>query len=182
MMDEIVEKVTDNMAKTVSVFKETLSTLRTGRASPAILSRVEADYYGDKIKIDQISSITSPEPRQLLVKPYDRGDLKTIVSAINAADLGLNPIAEADSIRIFIPPLTEETRKDLVKKAKTMLEEAKVSIRNIRREFIDQVRNNDEMTEDYQKRTQDDIQKAVDEKMKELQDFFDKKEKDIMSI
>lgn len=181
-MDEIVLKTKDNMAKSVNVFREMLLTLRTGRASPAMLARVEADYYGEKIPIDQIASITVPEPRQLLIKPYDKGDRKSIVAAIEKANLGLNPISDGDLIRIFVPPLTEETRHAIVKKGKAMLEEAKVAVRNIRREHIEIVRKSDEMTDDYKKRTEEDIEKAVEEKMKELDALFAKKEKEIMSI
>lgn len=181
-MDEIALEAKTKMAKTIENFKGELSVLRTGRASPAILDRIECDYYGDKIAINQISSISVPEPRQLLIKPYDRGDIKAIASAINASNIGLNPIVDADSIRLIVPALTEETRRDLVKKAKATSENAKVAIRNIRRDYIDYVKSEDDFTDDYKKRVQDDIQKVVDEAIADIDKLLAEKEKDIMAI
>lgn len=181
-MDEIALEAKERMQKTIDSFSGELSQLRTGRASPAMLDRIECEYYGDKIAVNQISSISVPEPRQLLIKPYDKGDIKAIVAAINASNLGINPIADADQIRLIIPALNEETRRDLVKKAKGMLEEAKVAIRNIRREYNDFVKDADDMTDDYKKRVQDDIQKVTEDATKSLEDIFANKEKDIMSL
>ena len=181
-MDEIALEAKGRMAKTIEAFKGELAVLRTGRASPAMLDRIECDYYGDKIAINQISSISVPEPRQLLIKPYDRGDIKAIASAINASNIGINPIVDADSIRLIVPALTEETRRDLVKKAKALSENSKVAIRNIRREYIDYVKGEEDFTDDYKKRVQDDIQKVVDEAMEELEKILAEKEKDIMAI
>lgn len=181
-MDEIVLEAKERLAKCVDSLKLNLNTLRTGRASPAMLDRVECEYYGDKIAVNQISSISTPEPRQLLVKPYDKGDVKAIVAAINAANLGVNPINEGDSIRITIAPLTEDTRREMVKKAKAMTEEAKVASRNVRREYVDFVKEADDMTDDYKERVQDDLQKVVDEIMKQIEDTFAAKEKEIMTV
>ena len=181
-MDELALECKERMAKSVEALRSELTQLRTGRASPAMLDRIECEYYGDKIAINQISSISVPEPRQLLIKPYDRGDVKAIVAAINASNIGINPINDGDSIRLVIPALTEETRRDLVKKAKGLTEEAKVAIRNIRREYIEFVKDSDEMTDDLKKRVQDDIQKVTDEANKMIEDVLAQKEKDIMSI
>lgn len=181
-MDEIALEAKESMAKTIAAFENELVTLRTGRASPAMLDRIECEYYGDKIAINQISSVSSPEPRQLLIKPYDKGDVKNICAAIAAANIGVNPVNEGDSIRITVPPLTEETRRDLVKKAKAMCEESKVAIRNIRRDFIDLVKESDDMTEDLQKRVQDEIQKVTDESVAQIESILAKKEADIMAI
>ena len=181
-MDEIVLEAKERLAKCVDSLKINLNTLRTGRASPAMLDRVECEYYGDKIAVNQISSISTPEPRQLLIKPYDKGDVKAIVAAINAANLGVNPINEGDSIRITIAPLTEDTRREMVKKAKAMTEEAKVAARNVRREYVDFVKDADDMTDDYKERVQDDLQKVVDENMKAIEDTFATKEKEIMTV
>ena len=181
-MDEIALEAKERMSKSVESFRGELAVLRTGRASPAILDRIECDYYGDKIAVNQISSITVPEPRQLLIKPYDKNDVKSIVAAISASNIGINPISDGDSIRLIIPPLTEDTRRDLVKKAKAMSEEAKIAIRNIRRDYIDFVKDSDEMTDDYKKRVQDEIQKVVDEAVKSVEDVLADKEKDIMAI
>lgn len=181
-MDEIALEAKERLGKCVTALANELVTLRTGRASPAMLDRVECEYYGDKIAINQISSISSPEPRQLLIKPYDKGDVKAIVAAIAAANLGVNPINEGDSIRITVAPLTEDTRREMVKKAKAMTEEAKVAARNVRREYVDFVKDADDMTDDYKERVQDDIQKVVDETMKQIEETFAAKEKEIMTV
>ena len=181
-MDELTIECKERLAKTVESFKADLTTLRTGRATPAMLDRIECEYYGDRIAINQISSVSVPEPRQLLIKPYDKGDLKSIVAAIASSDLGINPINDGDSIRLIIPALTEDTRRDLVKKAKAKCEEAKIAIRNIRREYNDFIKESDEMTDDYKKRVQEEIQKVVDEASKNLEDILANKEKEIMAI
>lgn len=181
-MDEIALEAKERLAKCVEALKNELVTLRTGRATPAMLDRIECEYYGDKIAINQISSISTPEPRQLLIKPYDKGDVKSIVAAINAANIGVNPVNEGDSIRITVAPLTEETRKLMAKKAKAMAETAKVAARNVRREYVDFVKDADDMTDDYKDRVQDDIQKVMDETMKQIDDVFAEKEKEIMTV
>ena len=181
-MDELALEALDKMEKTVQVFKANLNTLRTGRANAALLDRIEVEYYGDKIIIGQIASITVPEPRQLLVKPYDRGDLKSIVSAINASDISINPIVDGDQIRLIIPALTEETRRDLVKRAKVYSEESKVAIRNIRREYVDFIKSSDDYSDDLKKRIEGEIQKVTDESNKKIEEVLVTKEKEIMSI
>lgn len=181
-MDAIALEAKESMSKTIVAFQNELTTLRTGRATPAMLDRVECEYYGDKIAVNQISSISSPEPRQLLVKPYDKGDVKNICAAIAAANLGVNPINEGDCIRITIPPLTEDSRRDLVKRAKAMSEDSKVAIRNIRRDFIDLVKASDEMTEDLQKRVQEEIENVTKDSVSEIESILAKKESEIMAI
>ncbi len=181
-MDAIALEAKEGMSKTIAAFENELVTLRTGRASPAMLERIECDYYGDKIGINQISSVSSPEPRQLLVKPYDKNDVKSICAAIAAANIGVNPVNEGDCIRITIAPLTEETRRELVKKAKAMSEESKVAIRNIRRDYIDLVKASDDMTEDLQRQVQDEIQKVTDEAVAQIDSILAKKESEIMAI
>ena len=116
-MDAYAIEAKEKMEKSIAAFKVGLSKLRSGRANPAMLNGIMCDYYGEKMDITSLSSISMPEPRQLLVKPYSREDLKTIGSAIAAANLGINPQIEADAIRIIVPPMTEEIRKDIVKKA-----------------------------------------------------------------
>lgn len=181
-MDQITLEAKERLSKTIEALRNELVTLRTGRATPAMLDRVECEYYGDKIAINQISSITCPEPRQLLIKPYDKGDIKAIVTGINAANIGLNPVAEGDCIRITIPPLTEESRRDLAKKAKAISEESKVAVRNIRREYIDFIKEADDMTEDLQKRVQEEVEKVVSETITEIDNTYANKEKEIMSL
>lgn len=181
-MDDITLECQSRLQKTVEALRGELVLIRTGRATPAILDRVQCDYYGDKIAVNQISSITVPEPRQLLIKPYDRNDIKSIVAGIAAANLGVNPVSEGDCVRLTFPPLTEDTRRELVKKAKATAENSKVAVRNIRREYIDFVKEAEDMTEDYQKRVQDEIQKVVDETIEQVDQILAEKEKDILSI
>ena len=181
-MDEIALEAQSKMNQTIEFLRSNLSTLRTGRASPAIVAGVEIDYYGSMTPISQVSSITIPEPRQLLIKPYDKNDVKAIVSAINASNLGLNPINEGTVIRLIIPALTQERRVEITKQAKKYGEEAKVAVRNIRRDFMDLVKEDDSMSEDYQKRVTDDIQKVTDEAIKNIDSVVADKEKEIMTI
>lgn len=181
-MDELTREASDKMEKTIVVLKSSLNTLRTGRANAALLDRIEVEYYGDKILIGQIASITVPEPRQLLIKPYDRGDIRAIVSAINASDLSINPITDSDQIRLIIPALTEETRRDLAKRAKTYTDEAKIAIRNIRREYVDFIKESDDYSDDLKKRIEVEIQKVTDESNRKIEETLASKEKEIMSI
>ena len=181
-MDAIALEAKESMKKTITVFQNELVRFRTGRASAAVLQGIECEYYGDKIEISQISSISSPEPRQLLIKPYDKGDVKSILSAIAAANIGINPVNEGDSIRLTFAPLTEETRRDLVKRAKALAEESKVAIRNIRRDFVDLVKESDDYTEDLQHQILDEIQEVTDDSVKEIDEIFKKKEAEIMTV
>ncbi len=181
-MDDYALEAQEKMNKSIENLRSTLATLRTGRASPAMLNGIEVDYYGSPTPLNQISSITVPEPRQLLIKPYDRNDVKNIVSAINASDLGLNPINEGVQIRLMIPVLTEERRRDIVKQARKYAEECKVAIRNIRRDYMDILKIDDSYSEDLQKRAQDDIQKVTDEAVKNVDSILADKEKEIMAI
>ena len=181
-MDAIALEAKEAMGKTIKNFESELLKLRTGRASPAMLTGIECEYYGDKIEISSISSISCPEARQLLIKPYDKGDVKSIVTAIHAANIGVNPINEGDQIRITVAPLTEETRRDLVKRAKAVSEESKVAIRNIRRDFVDLVKDSDEYTEDLEHQILDEIQEVTDDSIKEIEELLKKKESEIMAI
>lgn len=181
-MDEYALDAQQRMGKTVEALRQNLATLRTGRASPAILAGVQIDYYGSMTPISQVSSITIPEPRQLLVKPYDKNDVKAIVSAINAANLGLNPINEGAVIRIIIPALTEERRVEITKQARKYGEEAKVAIRNIRRDYMDIIKEDTDLSEDFQKRATDDLQKVTDEAIKNIDNVVGEKEKELMQI
>ncbi len=180
--DIIIMDASEKMDKTIEALKSNYATLRTGRAATSMLDRIEIDYYGSMTPINQLSSITIPEPRQLLIKPYDRNDLKAIVGAINASDLGLNPINDGVAIRLIIPPLTEERRKDLAKLAKKYAEESKVAIRNIRREAMDEVKKDSSFTEDTRKSEEEDIQKLTDSFIKKIDEILASKEKDILTI
>ena len=181
-MDAIALEAKESMGKTIKNLEFELLKLRTGRASPAMLTGIQCEYYGDKIDISSISSVSCPEPRQLLIKPYDKGDVKSIVTAIHAANIGVNPINEGDQIRITIAPLTEETRRELVKRGKAIAEENKIAIRNIRREFVELVKDSDEYTEDMEHQILDEIQEVTDDCVKEIDELFKKKESEIMAI
>lgn len=181
-MDEIALEAQGKMNKTIDILRQSLATLRTGKASPALLSNLTIDYYGSPTPVNQISSISVPEPRQLLIKPYDKNDVKAIVSAINASTLGLNPINEGTMVRLIIPVLTEERRRDITKQAHKYGEEAKVSVRNIRRDYMDFIKENEEMSEDYQKRVTDDVQKVTDEAIKQIDVIVAEKDKELMSL
>ena len=181
-MDEMALEAQGRMNKTLENLRGSLATLRTGRASPAIVAGVEIDYYGSMTPISQVSSITIPEPRQLLIKPYDKNDVKAIVSAINASNLGLNPINEGLVIRLIIPALTQERRVEITKQARKYGEEAKVAVRNIRREYMEVVKEDDSISEDYQKRIIDDIEKVTGEAIKNIDTTVSEKEKEIMTI
>ena len=180
--DIILLDAEEKMTKTVEALKSNYATLRTGRAATSMLDRIEVDYYGSMPPINQLSSITIPEPRQLLIKPYDRNDLKSIVAAINASDLGLNPVNDGTAIRLIIPPLTEDRRRELAKLAKKYAEDSKVAIRNIRRDAMDEVKKDSSFTEDSRKLEEQEIQKLTDSYVKKIDEVYAQKEKDIMTI
>ena len=181
-MDIILEIGKEKMEKSVESLKSNYATIRTGRASASLLDRVEANYYGSPTPVNQIASITIPEPRQLLVKPYDKDDLKAIVAAINASDLGINPIVDGVSIRLILPALNEERRRELAKLAKKYGEDTKVAIRNVRREAMDEVKKDKETPEDARKRLEEEIQKLTDTYVKKVDETYASKEKEIMTI
>ena len=181
-MDAYVLEIKDRFEKTITALKGSLSKLRSGRANPAMLDGIKCDYYGEKMEITSLCSISSPEPRQLLVKPYSREDLKAVGTAIAAANIGINPQIEADCIRLIFPPMTEETRKDIVKKAKALGEEAKVAIRNIRRDTLSLLKEDDSMSDDYKETVEKDIQKELDNVNKTVEEVVAEKTKEVMSI
>lgn len=181
-MDELIMMADEQMKKSADSLRNTLSSLRTGKASPAMLNGINVDYYGSPTPLNQISSVSVPEPRQLLIKPYDKNDIKNIVAAINASDLGINPSNEGNQIRLTIPALTEERRRDIVKQARKYGEEAKVAVRNVRRDYVDLIKDDDTYTEDMQKKLLDDLQKVHDEAIKAIDTVIAEKEKELMSI
>lgn len=180
-MDELALEAKSRMQKSLEALHSNFNTLRTGRANAALLDRIEVDYYGDKIPLSQISSVSVPEPRQLLIKPYDRNDVKSIIAAISMSNIGINPINDGTSIRLILPPLTEERRRDLAKQAKKFADECKVAIRNIRHEHLDML-SDDEYTEDLKKRISADIQKVTEEATEAIDTAFKDKETEIMTI
>ncbi len=181
-MDELIMMAEEQMKKSAESLRGSLSSLRTGKASPAMLNGINVDYYGSPTPLNQISSVSVPEPRQLLIKPYDKNDIKNIVAAINASDLGINPINEGAQVRLMIPALTEERRRDIVKQARKYGEESKVAVRNVRRDYVDLIKDDDAYTEDMQKRLLDDLQKVHDDAIKEIDTIIAEKEKELMAI
>lgn len=181
-MDELALEAKKGMEKSINNLRTQLSTLRTGRANAMLLDTIQVDYYGDKIALKDIASITVPEPRQLLIKPYDKNDLKAIVTAINASDIGINPQNEGTLVRLIFPPLTEDRRRELVKLAKKYGEEARVALRNIRRDYIDYIKDSEDYSDDLKRRIEADIQKVTDEMSAEVDAILKEKEQEIMQI
>lgn len=181
-MEETALEAKSGMDKAIESLKSSLTSLRTGRASPAMLNNIMVDYYGSPTPINQISSISVPEPRQLLIKPYDKNDIKSIIAAISVSDLGINPINEGNVVRLIIPALTGDRRNEIVKQARKYAEETKVAIRNVRRDYMDFVKDDDSISEDYQKRIEADIQKVTDEAIKTVDIVVAEKEKEITTL
>lgn len=181
-MDELANEAKLNMEKSIDSYKTSLNTLRTGRANAAILDSVRVDYYGTPTPLNQISAVSVVEGKQLIVKPYDKNDLKSIVAAINAANIGLVPVNDGQVVRLNIPPLTEDRRKEIVKQARKFAEECKVAIRNIRRDYISIIKDDEEFSEDYQKKVEKEIQDVTDQSIKKIDEITKEKEKEIMAI
>ena len=175
----------EKMVKTLSQLQYELSTIRAGRANPAVLDRITVEYYGTDTPINQIASISSPDPRSLLIQPWDASALKSIEKAILASDLGINPQNDGRAIRLIFPQLTEERRKELAKQVKKYAEEAKVAVRNIRRDAVDKFKaekKKSEITEDDLKIAEKDLQKLTDDFIKEVEKIGEAKEKELMEL
>ena len=173
------------MKKTAEVLKTQLASVRAGRANAAVLDQITVDYYGVPTPIQQVASVSVPDPRSLLIQPWDASVLKGIEKAILASELGINPQNDGRAIRLVFPQLTEERRKELAKQVKKYGEEAKVAVRNIRREAIDKFKKQQkasEITEDDYKTVETDIQKLTDDYIKEVEGIADKKEKELFEI
>ena len=158
-------KIEEKMSKTISVYKESLAEIRAGRANPAVLNKIRINYYGTPTPINQIASVTVPEARLIVIQPWDASVLKEIEKAILTSDLGINPNNDGKLIRLNFPELNEERRKELVKDIKKICEDAKVAVRSIRRDGIDEfkaMQKNSEITEDELKAAEDNIQKITD--------------------
>lgn len=177
--------IEEKMKKTISVFEESLSEVRAGRANPNILNKITVDYYGVATPINQIAGISVPEPRMILIQPWDISMLKEIEKAINIAEIGINPNNDGKVIRLAFPELTEERRKEIVKDIRKIAEESKVAIRAIRRDGMDMAKTaqkNNEMTQDDLSVAETKIQKMTDTKIAEIDELLEKKEKEIMTV
>jgi len=175
----------EKMKKTIKVLKEDLNAIRAGRANPALLDRVMVNYYGAPTPLNQIANISAPEPRLLVVQPYDASAIQSIEKAIMQSDLGINPSNDGKIIRLAIPQLTEERRKELNKLVKKTGEEAKVALRNQRREANDKLRKmqkNNEISEDELRKAEEEVQKITDQYIEMVEEMVEKKEKEILEV
>jgi len=185
MLKEIYKETETRMKGAVQALEEDLSGIRTGRASPALIERLHVEYYGVPTPLIQLASISVPEPRSLLIKPFDASTLKTIERAILASDLGLTPNNDGKSIRLNLPPLTEERRRDLVKVVHNRVEEARVAARNVRRDSIRDLREFEEeklISEDDLKKGEEELQKITERYIEEINAAGERKEKEILEV
>jgi ribosome recycling factor len=185
MVKEVSKASEEKMSKTIAILKKELSSLKAGRANPSILDKIVVPYYGTPTPINQLSNIAAPEPRLLTIQPWDSKIIKDIEKEILKSDLGLNPMNDGKLIRLLIPELTEETRKNLVKVVKKHGEEAKVAVRSIRRDAIEKVKSMKKegtVSEDDEKKGEEDIQKLTDIYIKDIDKIIELKEKEIMEV
>lgn len=185
MKETIIADAKAKMAKSVTAIARELTSIRTGTASPAFLDTVKVQAYGASMPLNQVATVTAPENRLIVVQAFDKSTVGDIVKAIQVADLGLNPAVDGQIIRLPIPPLNEDRRRDLVKRCKTIAEEGRVAVRNVRRDANDHVKKAEkdkELSEDNAKDAHDDIQKLTDEHCKEIDKLLEIKEKDVMEV
>ncbi len=185
MILEVHKESESKMEKTISVYKEELQAIRAGRANPALLDRIHVDYYGQVTPLKQVGSVSAPEPRMIVIQPWDTKLIPAIEKEILKSDLGLNPSNDGKIIRLLIPQLTEERRKDLTKVVKKNSENAKVAIRNTRRDAIEKIKKmekNKEITEDDRKLAEEEMQKITDKFIVEIDEITKKKEEELMEI
>ena len=185
MKDEILSELRDKMNNSIEALKKEYVRLRTGRATPALLDGIKVNCYESQMPIDQVASISVPESRLITIKPWDQSVIKEIEKSILRSELGLTPMNDGKIIRISIPPLTEERRKELAKMAKKMAEEAKIAVRNHRRDANDifkELKNEKEMSEDEMFKAQDDVQKITDDYIARIDKVTAEKEKEILEF
>lgn len=185
MTSDVINSSEDKLKKSLDALKKDYGTLRAGRATPSLLDKVMVDYYGTPTPVNQMANVTIPEPRIIMIKPYDKGSLKEIEKAIQKSDLGLNPNSDGVAIRLTIPQPTQERRKELVKVVGKKAEEAKVAMRNIRRdanEAIKKLEKDKKITEDDRKDAQDKVQKLLDKYIKLVDSTKATKEKEVMEV
>jgi ribosome recycling factor len=184
-MSDYLKDSEERMKKTLNILKGELATIRAGRANPALLDRITVNYYGTPTPLNRLATITAPEPRVLIVQPWDVSQIGEIEKAIQKSDLGINPVSDGKVLRLVLPELTEERRKELVKLVHKKAEEAKIAVRQIRRDANDLVKKMEkdgEISEDERKRREEEIQKLTDKYIKEIDKVVEAKEKEIMEI
>ena len=185
MIKEIEKTAEEKMAKTINLLKRDLASLKAGRANPAMLDRIMVEYYGSETPLTQLANIAAPEPRVMTIQPWDSKLISMIEKAILKSDLGINPSNDGKLIRLIVPQLTEERRKDLVKVIKKMGEESKIAVRNTRRdanENLKKLKKDVKITEDELKKAEDEMQKSTDKATKEIDKMLEVKEKEIMEV
>lgn len=185
MAKEIIKNGEERMKKAIDALRRELVSLRAGRANPSLLDKISVEYYGALTPINQLATITVPEARLLVIQPFDKTSIGNIEKAIQKSDLGLTPTNDGSVIRIAIPALTEERRKELVKLVKKYAEEAKVAVRNVRRDVNDdlkKIQKDGELTEDELRRSTDEVQKLTDKYISEIDAVAENKEKEIMEV
>jgi ribosome recycling factor len=182
-MHSVISSAEERMKKTVANLKDGFAALRTGRASASVFDKIKVDYYGNKSPVNQVANISIPEARLIVIQPWDKGLIGEIEKAIRSSELSLNPSNDGKVIRIVIPPLTEERRKELAKAAKTQAEQSRVAVRNIRRDGNDELKKilkAGELTEDEESRYSEELQKLTDSYIAKINQVLDEKEKEIM--
>ena len=184
-MDSVIKQTEEKMKKTIAALGDEFNTLRTGRASPALFDKIRVEYYGNPTPINQVATISVPEARLVVIQPWDKAVIGDIEKAIQMSELSLNPSNDGKVIRISIPPLTEERRKEYVKVAKGMAEQSRVSVRNVRRDANDDLKKAQkagDISEDELKRAEDSVQKLTDKYVDEINSLVEAKEEEILEI
>ena len=184
-MSPEIKNYDEKMLKTIEVVKDNFASVRAGRANAGVLDRISGEYYGTPTPLNQVAAISSPDPRTLVIQPWDNSLLKAIEKAIQTSDLGINPQNDGRVLRLAFPQLTEERRKELTKQVKKYGEEGKVAVRNIRRDAMDEIKKKtkkSEITEDDQKNLEKELQDLTDKRCKEIDELTAKKDKELMAV
>jgi ribosome recycling factor len=184
-INDIKKQATDKMAKSVESLKHDLAKIRTGRAHTGIIDHLRVDYYGSEMPINQVANVTLSDARTISIQPFEKKMVQVVEKAIRDSDLGVNPATSGDVIRVPMPPLTEERRKELTKIVKHEGENSKVAVRNVRRDAIQHLKDllkNGEVGEDHEKRAQDEVQKLTDKSIADIDKLVAEKEKDLMAV
>ncbi|NMB89716.1 MAG: ribosome recycling factor [Chloroflexi bacterium] len=185
MIKETLKEAETRMKGAIQSLEDDLSGIRTGRASPALVERLQVEYYGAPTPLQQLASISVPEPRQLMIRPFDSSTIKVIEKAILASELGLTPNNDGKAIRLNLPPLTEERRRDLAKVVHNRAEDGRVAIRNVRRDLVKDLREFEHekmISEDDRKHGEEELQKLTDQMIKQIDAVADRKQKEIMEV
>lgn len=185
MYKDLVTKSEETMKKSINFLKEDLATIRAGKANPKLLDKIQVSYYGSMTPLNQVANISVPEPRSIIIQPWDSSLIKEIEKAIMTSELGINPSNDGKMIRLVIPPLTEERRRDLIKQIKKEVENAKIAVRNIRRdtnEDLKKLEKSSELTKDDLKKAEEEMQKLTDKYIKLTDDIYRDKEKEILEV